>query len=476
MKILVATDGSRQAVAAARALADWFPGKGTVDLLAVIPPVRRSLHPDRGVRKEVAAGWRGEAGRWLDATRGALESRGFRVRIRLRTGDPATVAAGMAAEGGYDLVVAGARGRRDAPFLEVGSVALALLEQAPGSVLLVRERDGRERRRRTGSRMRPLRVLVAVDGGDPARRAVGFVKDRFAPASAAVEVLAVADAGEGGPVEAQEARGAAKEAASLLGGSREVSPRVETGPAAAVIAEAAAEADLLVLGSRSAPREGERRVGSVSGEVARFTPCSVLVVRGEPSGRPVSAATAEGQAVPLEVTWKGVDPTPALERLVLRGISRLERAHPGIERAGVVVERQQPGRRRGNRFAVSILLQLPGENLVHNRFPDEHVENETLAGAVSDAFLRARRPLSEGRVVEGPAPESSGAMAPGRISALFPDYGFIETTDGRSVYFHRNSVLDGGWGRAAEGVRVHFREEAGVEGPQASSVRVLRRR
>jgi cold shock CspA family protein len=51
------------------------------------------------------------------------------------------------------------------------------------------------------------------------------------------------------------------------------------------------------------------------------------------------------------------------------------------------------------------------------------------------------------------------------------DYGFLEAPDGREVYFHRNSVLNGGFDRLTPGTRVAFAEEAGEEGPQASTVR-----
>jgi cold shock CspA family protein len=63
----------------------------------------------------------------------------------------------------------------------------------------------------------------------------------------------------------------------------------------------------------------------------------------------------------------------------------------------------------------------------------------------------------------------------GHIVELVPaeDYGRIETPDGRSVYFHRNSVLDGDFDDLEEGAEVRFAEESGAEGPQASTVHVI---
>ena len=70
MKILLATDGSRYALAAARALAGWFSWSGgAVDLLAVAPPDRpsgdrRPFGRDIGRERE----WKGPVGRWLSST------------------------------------------------------------------------------------------------------------------------------------------------------------------------------------------------------------------------------------------------------------------------------------------------------------------------------------------------------------------------------------------------------------------------
>jgi cold shock CspA family protein len=52
-------------------------------------------------------------------------------------------------------------------------------------------------------------------------------------------------------------------------------------------------------------------------------------------------------------------------------------------------------------------------------------------------------------------------------------YGFISADDGREIYFHRNAVLDNGFATLRPGAEVHFAEEEGENGPQASSVRAF---
>ena len=53
------------------------------------------------------------------------------------------------------------------------------------------------------------------------------------------------------------------------------------------------------------------------------------------------------------------------------------------------------------------------------------------------------------------------------------DCGFIETADGREIYFHRNAVLDGAFDRLSVGSEVRFIEEQGDKGAQASTVRLV---
>ncbi|HTR15085.1 MAG TPA: cold shock domain-containing protein, partial [Roseiarcus sp.] len=63
----------------------------------------------------------------------------------------------------------------------------------------------------------------------------------------------------------------------------------------------------------------------------------------------------------------------------------------------------------------------------------------------------------------------------GRVAKFLTgnDSGFIETADGREIYFHRNSVLDGAFNRLSVGSEVRFVESEGAKGPQASTVRLV---
>lgn len=63
----------------------------------------------------------------------------------------------------------------------------------------------------------------------------------------------------------------------------------------------------------------------------------------------------------------------------------------------------------------------------------------------------------------------------GHVARLFAEegYGFIESSDGLEVYFHRNSCVDNGFRRLKPGALVRFVESWGETGAQASTVRRL---
>ena len=63
--------------------------------------------------------------------------------------------------------------------------------------------------------------------------------------------------------------------------------------------------------------------------------------------------------------------------------------------------------------------------------------------------------------------------AHGRVSKISADYGFIATSDGREIYFHRYSVIDNAFDRLSVGSEVRFAEELGEKGAQASTVHLI---
>jgi cold shock CspA family protein len=52
-------------------------------------------------------------------------------------------------------------------------------------------------------------------------------------------------------------------------------------------------------------------------------------------------------------------------------------------------------------------------------------------------------------------------------------YGFIEFSDGREIYFHKNAVLEASLSKIVPGAQLTFAETMGEQAPQASTVHLL---
>ena len=143
----------------------------------------------------------------------------------------------------------------------------------------------------------------------------------------------------------------------------------------------------------------------------------------------------------------------------------------------VVIEAPHRRHRSGNLFHVHVDATVPGKELVVRRDPREHGSHEDVRVAIRDAFDATRRELKdEARRRRGQVKRHAGALH-GRVAMLdaVKGFGFLQDDDGREIYFHANSVLDG-FDRLTVGSRVRFQEERGVEGPQASTVTIAGRR
>ena len=105
--------------------------------------------------------------------------------------------------------------------------------------------------------------------------------------------------------------------------------------------------------------------------------------------------------------------------------------------------------------------------------PCQHTEYKEITVVIRDAFDSACRQLEDYVRRQWGAVKAHEAACHARVSKLFPEegYGFIETPDGREIYFHRKSVLQEGYDHVRLGTEVTFAEEEGKKGPQASTVR-----
>jgi ribosomal subunit interface protein len=176
--------------------------------------------------------------------------------------------------------------------------------------------------------------------------------------------------------------------------------------------------------------------------------------------------------LPLEISFRNMDRSEAVEAKVRERAAKLDQFADHIMSCRVMVEAPHKHHHQGGLFHVRIDIKVPGRELAVSREPAGHHAHEDVYVAVRDAFDAARRQLEDYvRQVRG-REKAHETPAHGRIRALVPmeDYGIILASDGREIYFHRNSVLGADFDKLGVGDEVRFAEEQGEQGPQASTV------
>lgn len=173
--------------------------------------------------------------------------------------------------------------------------------------------------------------------------------------------------------------------------------------------------------------------------------------------------------------------------------AKLDTFYNRITSCRVVVEIPHRHRRRGYLYHVVVDLVVPGSELVVKREPslqgsirqtrepknEKHLEvkapHKELRLAVNHAFKAAGRRLEDYVRRQRGAVKTHEPPPRARVTTLVPEkgYGFLQTPEGREIYFHRHSILHGGFDRLSIGTRVSFVEELGEKGPQASTVRII---
>jgi ribosomal subunit interface protein len=173
----------------------------------------------------------------------------------------------------------------------------------------------------------------------------------------------------------------------------------------------------------------------------------------------------------LQVTFRDMPPSEAVEAEIRRRVEKLEAFFDRIMSCRVTVETPAGHKRQGKLFAVHIDMKVPGEEIVSTR---RH-EHEDIFVAIRDAFDAVRRRLEDYARKRRGQTKHHESLLHGRVARLFTDgYGFIEDTDGNEYYFDRTSVAHPGFDQLAVGETVDFLGESAAEGLQAKRVTAAR--
>lgn len=178
---------------------------------------------------------------------------------------------------------------------------------------------------------------------------------------------------------------------------------------------------------------------------------------------------------PVKITFRGFPQSAAVETNIRKKAEWLEHFYPAMTSCDVTVEARHHSHHKGNIYHIRIDIRVPGDELVVSReHHDEHVHEDVYV-AVRDAFDAARRQVEDYARKRRGKVKSHDTPSHGKVLQLASenDHGIIEASDGREIWFHRNSVLNDSGNKLAVGSEVRFADRWADEGYRASTVRVI---
>ena len=99
--------------------------------------------------------------------------------------------------------------------------------------------------------------------------------------------------------------------------------------------------------------------------------------------------------LPLQITFRGMEPSEAMDLRIRKLAQRLERFSAHVVRCHVIIDAPHQHGHQGHLYAVHIQINVPGDTISVNREHREHHSHEDVYVALRDAFRAARRQLED---------------------------------------------------------------------------------
>lgn len=180
-------------------------------------------------------------------------------------------------------------------------------------------------------------------------------------------------------------------------------------------------------------------------------------------------------AINLEINYRDFpEPIMAQERISERA-AKLEKLFPRLQSLRVVSEQIQHKKHKGKLYHFTLDASMPGGEITIDKPHADKNSHADFFVAMRDAFNAMEKRLHTFADKKNDDVKHHETPPHGVVREVFPDHGFIRTSEGLEVYFHANSVVDGKFGEVEVGTEVRFSadEKESEKGPQATSVHLI---
>ena len=184
------------------------------------------------------------------------------------------------------------------------------------------------------------------------------------------------------------------------------------------------------------------------------------------------------QAFPVQIVFQKMRPSKAVQDDIKTRAYKLMRYCNRIMHCHVLVEIINRHHHQGKLFHICVDVHIPNMQLVVSRSSAENHAHEDVYVALRDAFDALGRQLKNYTLKQKGKQKHHDIVPHGRIVQILTaaNHGFIESSDGRSLYFNNNSVVDGSFNKMTIGDEVRFVEAANRRGtPRASTVKLIKK-
>ncbi len=183
--------------------------------------------------------------------------------------------------------------------------------------------------------------------------------------------------------------------------------------------------------------------------------------------------------VPAEITFKNYEPSELVRAEIAKQTGKLEKFSNRLTSCRVILQAPQTRHRKGEPFKLNLEVAMPQhKDIIVTRSHGDVSEHEHVLVAIRDAFDAAGRQIEDAMRDLRDETKVHIEERHGHITKFLAgeDAGFIETADGREIYFHKNAVLEENFTHLRIGSEVRFVAETGTHGEQASTVPVIGKR